>query len=203
MNDQKNREVILYEFAVEPIHDQKTLERYLLKYPDLADDLVDLSYELRVSDSIAPSSEPLVEEVPAWQQAWQQFVGSKPKVVNSERADNPFVNFRGQAFVELANLLKLPRSILSALRDRLVDPASIPEMLISRLAAATELSPDQTRNYFLLPPAMIGTAEFKADKKPGPVGRVTFQKLVESTQMSDEERKCLLEDLISDGRNRG
>lgn len=46
-----DRDHILYAFAIEPTHDRATLERYLRLYPDAAEDLIDLSLELRLMAS--------------------------------------------------------------------------------------------------------------------------------------------------------
>lgn len=49
----RSQEDILYDFSVEPNHDQETLDRYLRLYPDYASELVDLSFALRKSRRIA------------------------------------------------------------------------------------------------------------------------------------------------------
>jgi transposase len=46
--DRRLAENVLYAFSVEPKHDRQTLENYLLRYPELADELIDLSHELRL-----------------------------------------------------------------------------------------------------------------------------------------------------------
>jgi hypothetical protein len=45
-----SEEDILYSFAVEESHGKETLEQYLRDYPRLADELIDLSYELSRED---------------------------------------------------------------------------------------------------------------------------------------------------------
>lgn len=199
MNEPKDREAILYAFAVEPNHDQATLEHYLRQYPELAEELVDLSYELRITETrehVKATSKPEAE----WKEAWQQFVACEPGKANLAHSGDLFARFKGQAFADLATSLKTPRSFLAALRDRLVDPLSIPDQFIRRFAESTESTIQAVREYFSLSPGIIRTAQFKADKKPSQQGQISFEKLVESTQMTDEERRVLLEDLHSDGR---
>ena len=41
-------EDVLLAFSVEPFHDRTTLEHYLKHYPQFAEDLVDMSHELRI-----------------------------------------------------------------------------------------------------------------------------------------------------------
>jgi len=48
MIDRRLAEDVLYAFSVEPKHDRQTLENYLLRYPELAEELIDLSHELRL-----------------------------------------------------------------------------------------------------------------------------------------------------------
>ena len=48
-----DKESVLYAFAVEANHDRGTLERYLRGYPELAEELIDLSSELRMGERLA------------------------------------------------------------------------------------------------------------------------------------------------------
>lgn len=52
-----NSEDVLFAFSVEPRHDRATLERYLLLYPSLAEDLIDLAHELRMVEEFGPSEQ--------------------------------------------------------------------------------------------------------------------------------------------------
>jgi hypothetical protein len=85
MSESKTRDDILYAFSIEPTHDRETLERYLNKYPELTDDLIDLSHELRISVVLGgvdatPQPDRKVDE------AWQAFVKCGSAVVSeSER----------------------------------------------------------------------------------------------------------------------
>lgn len=202
MSDSKNREAILYAFAVEPNRDQNTLNRYLTEYPDLADELIDLAFELRFADAQSPSQTAPVADSGS-QSAWDEFVACAPGKSKPVKAGSFLSKFRGQAFADLASRLKVPRSILTALRDRIVEPLSIPERFLCRFAEAAESSLQEVREYLAHPPLVIGTAQFKSDTKPAPQGRVTFRHLVENTEMSDEDREELLKDCDDDGRQRG
>jgi hypothetical protein len=202
VNDEKHRETVLYAFAVEPTHDQKTLERYLRQHPELTDELIDLSFELRITDVEIPADASTPATDPRLNDAWREFLERKPTNAAPIKTDNIFARFKGQAFADLATSMKIPRSILTALRDRLVEPLSVPEKFLVRFAAAAGLTVPAIREFLAIPPAIIGTAQFKSDKKPTQQGRVSFQTLVESSQMTDEERQVLLQDWDSDELNR-
>lgn len=203
MNYSKDTELILYAFSVEPVHDRATLERYIDKHPDLAEDLIDLAFELRCAEaeSLASRQTQAASETRA-QEAWKQLIGNSGKATAPAKPGTLLSKFRGQAFVALADRLKFPRSILIAFRDRQIEPDSIPEGIIARFAEATESTVQTVRDYLSSPPLIIHTAQFKADNKPAQQGRVTFRHLVENTPMTEEEREVLLGD-CADGHDRG
>lgn len=200
MSESKTRDDILYAFSIEPTHDRETLERYLIKYPALTDDLIDLSHELRISVALggmdaAPQPDRKVDE------AWQAFVkcGSASRPVNVP--SSPFAGLKGAALVEVATKLDIPRSLLTALRDRLAEPSSIPMRFISRLAAASGSPIKAIQQYLALPPVTSYGLQFKSDSRPANQGQVSFRKLVDDTTMTDEQREALLRDWAENGHD--
>ncbi|MCG3138758.1 MAG: hypothetical protein HJJLKODD_02626 [Phycisphaerae bacterium] len=197
-----DREVILYAFAIEPNHDRQTVERYLRQYPEIAEDLIDISSERRLREAAWVQSNDAIAD-PHWKEAWEQFRQHKPQGVSSGQAVSPFSTFRGQAFAKLAETLSVPRSFLTALRDGLVQASSIPERFVRRLAQTMGSSIDSLRNYFANPQASLLGRAFKSDDKPSQQGQVTFEELVQCTNMSTEQRQRLLEDCKDYGLDRG
>jgi CRP-like cAMP-binding protein len=197
-----DREAILYAFAIEPSHDQQTVERYLREYPDLSEELVDILSERRLREATGSESLDAVAD-PHLEEAWERFRHCKPQEVISAQAENPFAAFRGRAFAKLAQALDMPRSILAAMRDGLVQASSIPDRIVQRLAQETGSSNDSLRRYLAKPqPSFLGRA-FKADEKPSYQGQVTFKELLGRTNMSPEQRMRLLEDCKDDGHDGG
>lgn len=197
MKNPNDREAILYAFASEASHDRSTLERYLKEYPDLAEELIDLSSELRVSEMLA--SQPARDEAdPGLEAAWKEFLGCKPQSAPSSGAVDLFARYRGAAFVKLADALNIPRSILMALRDGLVDASSIPKGFIRRFAEATETPVDVVRPSLAHALETPTALAFKSDTKPSHRGQTTFRKLVQSTEMPDEQRLPLLRECDED-----
>lgn len=78
MSNPHDREAILDAFALEPSHDRITLERYLRQYPEFAEDLIDLSSELRLANAAAPAPDGPVPD-PGLEAAWQEFLACKPQ----------------------------------------------------------------------------------------------------------------------------
>ncbi len=196
MKDNRSSEDILFAYSVEPCHDRQTLETYLRQYPDLAQELVDLSHELRLAETLGPSDVAL-EPDSAWQASWQQYLACEPHT--EDTFVDPFAQFKGQRFVLLADVLKLPRSFLTALRDRLVEPTSIPLGFLRRFSESTTVPIDELRRYLARPPRALGAQSFKAHDKPNVQDQVTFEVLVKSTALTDEQREALQRDIDDNG----
>ncbi len=197
MSHDETQENILFAFAVEPNHNRETLDRYLKKYPQLANELIDLSSELRLqASSPQPPATPIDD--PGFEDAWATFSSVVPDTIP---AANPFVSFRGQEFVQMCASLVLPRSVVIALRDRLLEPESIPARLVSSIARLADFESDAVRQYFAQPPTTPTTVAFKANKKPGEMERISFKQLIEDTELTEEQRKSVTEYFEDDQSN--
>lgn len=194
MTNEKSAEDVLFAFSVEPRHDRETLERYLKRYPQLADDLLDLSHELRISASLG-ATDVLAEDEASVQAAWQQYAAIAPQAAPSASVATLFDRFKGTAFAALAEALLIPRSVLVALRDRLVVPSSIPRDFIRRFAKAADATVEAAQQYFALPPVTSAAASFKADQKPATQSQVTFEVLLAQSNLTEEQTAALQKDI--------
>ena len=59
-------------------------------------------------------------------------------------------------------------------------------------------SADSLREYFLDPQQGMAAKAFKSEGEASHQGQRTFQELIESTEMSDEQRQLLLQDCNDD-----
>ncbi len=177
---------VLLAFAVEPHHDRATLERYLKLYPQYAVDLVDLLSELRQS---SPLRADIREDEAAAKRAWDEFAGTVPRAEGTPSLADPFAAFRGVAFANLAQALRVPRSVLIALRDRLVIAASIPTPFFARLVRATRSTADEFLRYLELPPVIAPAASYKSDQKPEAPAKVRFDLLLDNSGVTAEQKE--------------
>lgn len=198
MSNPHDREAILYAFAVEPSHDRSTLERYLRQYPELTEDLIDLSSELRLANAPAPVHAGPVPD-PGLEAAWQELLTCKPQAAARGETVNPFASFKGAAFAKLATTLNVPRAFLAALRDGLVSAESIPARFTRRFAEASNVTVELARGYFAEAKSELAALAFKSDVKPAHQGQTTFRELVLVMEMTDEQRQHLLKDCGADG----
>ena len=194
MTSERSAEDVLYAFSVEPRHDRQTLERYLKSYPQFADDLLDLSHELRISANLGPA-DVLAEDEASFQAAWQQFAAIAPRGVSSATAGTLFDRFKGKSFVALAEALLIPRSVLVALRDRLVVPSSIPQGFIRRFAVVVNATVEAVQEYLALPPVTSAATSFKADQKPAAQAQITFEALLAQSTLTEEQLAALQKDV--------
>jgi hypothetical protein len=194
MTGERSAEDVLYAFAVEPRHDRETLERYLKSYPQFADDLLDLSHELRLSADLGPA-DVLAEDEASFQAAWRQYAAIGPQGASPASADNLFDRFKGRALVALAEALVVPRSVLIALRDRLVVPSSIPQGFIRRFAVAASATAEAVQQYLALPPVTSAATSFKADQKPAAQEQITFEALLAQSTLTEEQLAALQKDV--------
>lgn len=200
MSNSPSREDILYSFSVEPSHDRDTLERYLRLYPDHSEDLVDLSSALRISQMVRPRAENRLPD-PKASEAWQALVACTPPAGEENAQSQTTLNLKGHALIDVANKLNIPRSLVTALRDRLAEPSSIPMRFISRLAVVTGSSIKAIQQYLAQPPVTSSALQFKSDVQPKNQGQVSFRKLVDDTPMPDEQRQALLRDWVENGQD--
>jgi hypothetical protein len=192
------KEGILYAFAVEWNHDQTTLERYLNQYPELAEEIVDLLSEIRLGEAYRPDYSVSIPD-PGADAAWQEFIASAPQQARVTESPDPFALFFGHPFADLADALNVPRSFLTPFRDGLVEAASIPAAFTRRLAAAMDATFESLQAHFLTPSSGPIARAFKSEKTPSHQGQATFRELIDNTEMSDEQRRLLLQDLDADG----
>lgn len=193
MSQDKSRDDVLFAFAVEPEQNRATLDRYLKAYPEFANDLIDLSNEIRVTDSTVRNSVGVVDDA-GRESAWASFTAS------GSAPSNPFVHLKGRQFVDFCNSLVLPRSIVTALRDRLVEPDTIPKKLVAAMASLADSTADVVTRYLALPPTTAASIEFKSDQKPTEGDRVTFQQLIQNTELTDSQRAAIRE-YLGDGES--
>jgi hypothetical protein len=178
-------EDVLLALAVEPSHDKATLERYLSRYPQYAKDLVDLLSELRRSSEMFVHA---TDDESAAQRAWNEFAGVPPRAERSVSMINPFAPFQGLSFVALATELRIRRSILIALRDRIVITTSIPKLFLKRLALATRSTTEVVLAYLDQPATIAPAASYKSDGKPEAPAKIEFEILLDNSGVTTEEK---------------
>ena len=190
MTDERDVEETLYGFAAEPVHDGDTLRRYLEAHPHLADELVDMSLELRMRS--APQTEArAVDE--AWLDAsWTAF--RQTAAAGTATATDPFASMDRARLQAIAAPLGVSSTVLRSLRMRLVDVATIPERFLRRLAEEAGTSLENLRSFLAGPPLTVVRARFRSDDRTFVERQVTFDQLLVDAGLSEADRVRILSD---------
>jgi hypothetical protein len=176
---------VLDAFAVESEPGRSTLERYLRLYPEYAAELVELSRELsrECSEDGAPLSaidQALIDE------AWAQHA----KAVPAATAD-PFSALTVDDWRTVAQVLDVPRQVVTALRERRIFLVSIPRRFLAMLANAMHSSVAQLESSWNLA-QLVGARSYKANEKPEVGQQVTFEQVLIDAGVPSERRAQLL-----------
>jgi hypothetical protein len=154
-----NDEEILLSFAVEHDQDGGILERYLRQYPHLAEQLIDLSLELRLRRATGetatdPTDEQWVEESLATLRA------VLPVQIPAELTD-PFAKISAQELIALRRELGVPSGVIQGFSSRLVDIASVPAWVVDTIASYLRSTADELRNFMAAPPRLAPGISYK------------------------------------------
>ena len=183
-----SEEEILLAFSVEPTHDCKTLEQYLIEYPEHAKALIACSIELMVDatrrDDIAVTSEGAIDR--AWQK-FQTIVGQPSDVL----VTNPFATLNPTAFRSLAKKLNITNLLLVRLRDRAIIAATIPGRFVQGLATELGATAEAVMDYLQSPPAMVSGHSFRSAVKPAVAEQISFTEAIEMSQLTPAQLDAL------------
>jgi len=183
--ERPSRESVLDAFAVESEAGRSTLERYLRLYPEYAGELIDLSRELsRESyEDDAPLSAADQALVDA---AWSRHAKAVPAA-----AADPFAALTVDDWRTIAQVLDVPRQVVTALRERRVSLGSIPRRFLAMLAEAMRSSIAELESFWEPTPLLVARS-YKADNKPTVGEQVTFEQVLIDAGVPAEKRASLL-----------
>lgn len=181
-------EDILDAFAMEDTHAKATLDRYLAAYPQFAGDLIDLSRELMRADvpadvDLAPGDAAKIDA------AWARHAAALP-----QKAADPFAALSPTRSREVAAELGVPRQVVTAFRERRIQPASVPGAFLRRLAGALMTAVDELIDWMTPPPVNGLARSYRSDGQPGPAAQVTFERILIDAGVAESERARLLAD---------
>lgn len=192
MTSEPDRTEVLEEFALEAEHDPQALERYIERYPNLANDLVDLARELMrpIPTNPKPLSRSEEEIIETY---WQNYSTGTPIPSSPlEKGAKPVLRGRAvQDVRDIAGKLGLPRQVIAALREGRVIFATIPERFLEMLATAAGSTVAAAREELNISRPLASAGSFKADKKLSQPTQVSFEQILIEAGVDDTTRnKC-------------
>lgn len=178
-------EDVLDAFSVEPDLGKETLARYIQEYPQYAEEIVDLSFELSKPanrDDAPWTAEELAEIEGAWQKHGKALV----------RVADPFEGLAVEKLRHIATALGVPRTVLSAFRERQVIISSVPNKFLGTLAAALGQTSETLMAFAQSLAPTPNARSFKSDTKPQAAEQITFEQLLVQSQVPEAKRQELL-----------
>lgn len=182
------RDDILWAFAVEPVMDRVTLERYIQEYPEEAAALIDLAHERDIL-AHAPQSELTADDEALINAAWHKHASIVPVASADALASLTVEKQRG-----LALSLSVPRQVITAFRDGKILLSSVPRKFLQRFADALGETLDDLMAS-MSAPRLAAAKSFKADDKPHDAGQVTFEQVLIEAGVDAETRARLLDNV--------
>jgi hypothetical protein len=172
MTSVPTEEEVLDAFAVEPSHDDETIQRYLLAYPQYAESLVDLSREL--SRELREDA-PLSDREVAWiDEAVKRYAGSPsftPPTVDQCRA--------------AAKELRVPRQVVTAILECKVVVDTISQRARKVLAAQFEATLEGLIEAISGPQTSVSRS-YKADDSPYVGEKVSLERVLRDAGVAED-----------------
>ena len=192
------------------VPDAELLDEFARLYPKYADALTEFAIELAIDSLMHRSDE---EDVPADADAISDVVSrvmsqfenqlyerrqaraaTPPARAATASVENPFATLDRQGFRALASQLDINNAFLSKLRDRTIEPISIPKVYCRHLAQEMDEDIDAMAAHLYAPQESVaaGRQLYKAEGKPAAAPRQSFEEAVKTSGLSEEQQRRLL-----------
>ncbi len=192
------------------VPDADLLDEFARRYPEHADALTDFAIELAIDSLMHRSDEedipvdpdtisPIVSRVMSQfeNQLYERRQGraaTPPARAATASVANPFASLDRQEFRGLVSQLDVSNAFLSKLRDRIIDPVTIPTGYCRHLAEETDEGFETMSAHLYAPQESVaaGRQLYKAEGKPRAAPRQSFEEAVKSSGLTDAQQRRLL-----------
>ncbi len=194
------------------VPDAELLDEYARLYPQFADALTEFAVELVIDSLMHQGDE---ENIPGDAEAISDVVSrvmsqfenqlyerrqartttaAAPARAATASVENPFVALDRPGFRALVSQLDVNSVFLSKLRDRTIDPISIPKAYSRHLALEMDEDIDAMAAHLFAPQESVaaGRQLYKAEGKPAAAPRQSFEEAVKTSGLSHEQQRRLL-----------
>ena len=191
------------------VPDAELLDAFVRRYPQHADALTEFAIELTADAMLDGNEEPDMPAdpdavSPAVSRAMSQFqnrlfavrkgraAGSPARAIASP-VRNPFASLDREGFRALASRINANTVLLAKLRDRQIDPATMPPEFCRRIAEEMDEPLEALTGHLAAPLEAPHARQFyKSKGKPAPQARQPFTQAVRGSGLSAEQRRRLL-----------
>jgi hypothetical protein len=183
---------------------QPRLSDYLARYPQYAEAIADFVAYYHTAETHIPDDLTLAPSLSKTSHSvLQQFQAEKPPVAPSALPTTLMAgpDNRRLTLSQIANRINLSTDIVLLLEQRSIDPATIPDAVISRLAAVSGYTTDDIKLYLADTPTLNAGTSQRKQLKVAETGsyqmaatnkhkRPSFKQIVETSQTLTTEQKA-------------
>jgi len=192
-----------------PLPDAELLEEFVQRYPEHAEALTEFAIELAVDalqhgdDELDVSADPDAIS-PVVSRVMSQFqnrlyeisrkrVSALPAGAATLPITNPFASLNREGFRALASGLDINTVLLSKLRDRNIEPMTIPRAFCRHVAETMDKDFDELSAHLYAPPEAATVRQYyKSEGKPNVHARQSFEEAVRGSGLTEEQQRRLL-----------
>jgi hypothetical protein len=202
---------VMYEMSLaKHIPDPELLDEFVRQYPQHAEALTEFAIELAID---ALLDRDVDEDIPADLEAVSPVVSrvmsqfenrlyerrqaraaTPPVRAATALAVNPFATLDRAEYRVLATRLDVNSVFLSKLRDRIIDPATIPKGFCRHVADEMDEDLPRLCDHLYAPQESPshGRQFYKAEGKPAVTARQSFEEAVKSSGLTEDQQRRLL-----------
>jgi hypothetical protein len=124
----------------------------------------------------------------------QARTATSPPRAATASVENPFATLDRPGFRALASRLDINSAFLSKLRDRTIEPISIPKAYCRHLAEEMDEEIEAMAAHLYAPQESVaaGRQLYKAEGKPAATARQSFEEAVKTSGLNEEQQRKLL-----------
>jgi hypothetical protein len=208
VSDSTSLKDVLYAFSMaQPIPNAELLDEFARRYPAHAATLTDFAVSIvldvargaedEVSDRIEPTVSKAVSRAMSRFQN-KLFEVQKPRTgratfaVSLRSVVNPFSTLDRKGFRRLAENLNCNAVFVQMLRDREIEPATIPPRFARLVSDELNVPTELLAAHFAAKSEVYGGQYYKSEEKPHASSRVSFEEAVRNSGLTEGQKTYLL-----------
>ncbi len=198
MNKDEILDDVLEGYAVETPdgNDLEILKKWMSKYPDAADDLMEFA-SMRAEIKHAPEPKISDEDTSRYKakglEMLGQFINASKKKSDTISSLNALAEAQGMDKKAFAAVLGVSISLLTYLEKRRLQAASIPRQLVVKIAESVKTTEESVAAYLSGGPSLSTQTSFKAETRPETAEEKDFADAVnEDPGLTAEQKQALL-----------
>lgn len=198
---------VLLDFRIESVNapNPAMLEAYCRRYPQYVKELTDYAVQWLIEDAIdatTTNDEVLQNTSSALvSRAISRFhdrVASRTGSLEIEAGNescNPFAGLSIQHKREIRDQLGIDTPLLAKFQNRLIDPDTVPNRFLKRMAEVLKLTAVALIGYLQGPPKLHTEADYKSENKPSvSLQKESFEEAVRKSSLDVKQKQELLRD---------